>query len=172
MPRPRTLALWLTVAAVGLGAFTTSPAQASPRTAVDHPIRPKYVRAAGGAVVGPCLTVQMLRATNASRRHHGERKLLLDWRLSLVARRHAMAMARAHRLFHTTRIGVYLNGVGRWSAWGENIGWTTGGVNLLESAFMASYVHREHILSRTFHHVAVGAVIVRHQLWVSIFFYG
>jgi len=172
MLRARTLALWLTVAATTLGGFSLTAAHASPRSGVDHPIGAKYVRAAGGAVVPPCLTVQMLRATNASRRRHGERGLVLDWRLSLVARRHARAMARAHRLFHTSSIGVYLNGVGRWSAWGENIGWTTGSVGLLESAFMASPVHREHILSRTFHHVAVGTVIVRHQLWVSIFFYG
>jgi Uncharacterized protein with SCP/PR1 domains len=114
----------------------------------------------------------MFRATNASRNHNGMRAFSLNWKLSLIARHHAMDMARQHRLFHTSRVGRYLNGVGRWSSWGENIGWTTGDVGLLENAFMASAIHRSHILSHAFHHVAVGAVQVGNKLWVSLFFYG
>lgn len=120
----------------------------------------------------PGITVRMLRATNASRSNNGLRHLHLDWKLSRVARHHASAMARSHRLVHTSRIGRYLNGVGRWSAWGENIGWTTGSMGLLQRAFMASPDHRANILSRNFHHVAVGVVVFHHQLWVSLFFYG
>jgi uncharacterized protein YkwD len=120
----------------------------------------------------PGVTLQMFRATNASRSNNGVRRLQLDWKRSRVARHHAMAMARAHRLVHTTRIGRYLDGVGRWSAWGENIGWTTGSLSLLQRAFMASPEHRANILSRAFHHVAVGVITFHHQLWVSLFFYG
>ncbi len=115
---------------------------------------------------------QMLRVTNESRRRFGLGRLRLDRTASVVARRHTLAMVREHRLFHSTDTSRYLRTVGRWSAWGENIGWTTGGVTDLQKAFMQSPVHRVHILSRSFHHVAVGAVRVGTKLWVTLFFYG
>ncbi len=115
---------------------------------------------------------QLLRATNESRRRFGLKRLRLDRDASVVARRHSLAMARAHRLYHSTDTSRYLRGAGRWSAWGENIGWTTGDVGDLQKAFMHSSVHRVHILSRSFHHVAIGAVQMGGKLWVTLFFYG
>jgi uncharacterized protein YkwD len=162
------LATTLAVGAVPLAHASGASSVHTARTSVSRPGRgtPNQIRPRPG------ITVRMLRATNASRRNNGMRRLELNWTLSRVARHHAMAMARSHRLVHTTRIGRYLDGVGRWSAWGENIGWTTGSMSLLQRAFMASPDHRANILSHVFHHVAVGVVVYHRQLWVSLFFYG
>jgi uncharacterized protein YkwD len=179
MNRLRILSVSLTLAAaVAFGLLpTVSQAGAAHQGRTAHavsPTRRHSVKAGqtGAQSTKPGITVQMFRATNASRCRNGMRRFSLNWKLSLIARQHAMAMAKQHRLFHTSRVGRYLNGVGRWSSWGENIGWTTGAVGLLEQAFMASAIHREHILSHVFHHVAVGAVQVGNKLWVSLFFYG
>jgi uncharacterized protein YkwD len=115
---------------------------------------------------------QLFRATNESRQHHGLRPITRNRDASRAAERHSVRMARANRLFHSTAMGPYLSGVGRWTSWGENIGWTSGDVSDLERAFMASSVHRSHILSRAFRHVAVGAVMRGHKLWVTLVFYG
>jgi len=166
------------VAAVAIGVVpSVSQAGSATRASVGSKASSSYRLDAANAAVPalatrPGITVQMFRATNASRARYGMRRFTLNWSLSAIARSHAMAMARANRLFHTSRVGRYLNGVGRWSAWGENIGWTTGGVGLLEQAFMASAIHRSHVLSHVFHHVAVGAVHVGNRIWVSLFFYG
>ena len=170
--------LLLATAAAGL-----LPAAAQARTAdrarteltVRH--RPQHRDRAAARVRthhAPNYAWQLFRATNESRRRHGLGRLDLNRQMSDVARRHSAAMARANRLYHSTDIGRYLNGngVGRWSIWGENIGWTTGNVKDLQRAFMASAVHRVHILSRSFRHVAVGAVQTKHKLWVTVFFYG
>ena len=114
---------------------------------------------------------QMLKATNASRGRYELPTLRLNRELSLIARRHSLAMARNDRLFHTADVGVYLDGIA-WHAWGENVGYTPGGVDGLEQAFMNSPEHRENILDRAFRHVAIGAVRVDGTLWVTVFFYG
>lgn len=115
---------------------------------------------------------QMFRATNQTRSRLGLPRYQLDRTKSRIAADHCLRMAHQHRLFHTTDISRYLRGVGRWSGWAENIGWTTGGVNDLEKAFMGSADHRPHIVSGLYRHVAVGAVKVRGKIWVSLFFYG
>ena len=115
---------------------------------------------------------RLFKATNASRFRFGLPRLALDRDASTLAQRHSRAMARAHRLFHSSDPGRYLRGVGRWSNWGENIGWTSASVDDLQKAFMNSSVHRGHILSRSFRHVAVGAVLSGHKIWVTLFFYG
>jgi uncharacterized protein YkwD len=115
---------------------------------------------------------QLFRATNTSRLRHGLRPLRRNHDASRVAERHSAAMARANELFHSSAMGPYLNGVGRWRSWGENIGWTSSDVADLQRAFMHSSVHRVHILSHTFRHVAVGAVMAGHKLWVTLVFYG
>jgi len=114
---------------------------------------------------------QMLRATNASRGRFELPTLRLNRELSLIARRHSLAMARDDRLFHTTDVDVYLQGI-TWHAWGENVGYTPGDVDSLERAFMNSTEHRDNILNGAFHRVAIGAVRVDGTLWVTVFFYG
>jgi uncharacterized protein YkwD len=114
----------------------------------------------------------MLRATNATRAAHGLPRLRLDRIVAPLTQGHTRVMADEHRLFHTPDVGRYLNHVGRWHRWGENIGWTSGSIRDLERAFMASPDHRVHVLSRSFHHVAVGAVSSGGKIWVTLFFYG
>jgi uncharacterized protein YkwD len=159
------LTLLLTSATLLGGVSTSMPAAHAmtppPRgrsAAVHRPAAPNY-------------TWQMFAATNASRRNNGLPNLILGRIPSRAAMAHCVAMANADSLYHSRTITPYLPGAGRVSIWGENIGWTTGGVPDLERAFMASPEHRPHILSRSFHHVAVGALRRGHRLWVTLFFY-
>ena len=115
---------------------------------------------------------QLFKATNHSRLSHGVHRISLDREASVTAAKHSAAMARQDTLFHSSDPTTYLSGVGRWSSWGENIGWTTGDVGDLQRAFMRSIVHRVHILDRGFDHVGVGAVKDGKKLWVTVFFYG
>ena len=115
---------------------------------------------------------QLFKATNHSRLAHGVHRLSLDRDASALAAKHSAAMARRNTLFHSSNPGSYLSGVGRWSRWGENIGWTSGDLGSLQRAFMHSSVHRVHILDGGFRHVAIGAVKDGKKLWVTVFFYG
>jgi uncharacterized protein YkwD len=175
MPRTRThivTALVIATVAVTLTGSTAGARPAGPE--MHRPPRPAVTRTIRHRVhrAGVNLAWPMFAATNASRRAHGLPALRIDRVASKIARQHCMAMARAGILFHTTNVGRYLSGVGRWSAWGENIGMTTANVPALERAFMASPVHRTHILAGDFHKVAVGAIRVGRALWVTLFFYG
>ncbi len=114
---------------------------------------------------------QVFKATNASRARSHLADLQLNRAMSQAARRHSLAMSRAGELFHTSDVNVYLDGID-WHAWGENVGFTPGDVASLQQAFMDSPPHRENILNRAFHHVAIGAVRVNGTLWVTVFFYG
>ncbi len=115
---------------------------------------------------------QLFKATNHSRLGHGVHRLALDREASIHAAKHSGVMARRNSLFHSSDPGVYLSGVGRWSRWGENIGWTTADIASLQRAFMHSPIHRENILDGRFRHVAIGAVRDGNKLWVTLFFYG
>lgn len=166
MQRTKTFAIGLVVAGV-LSGFVPAAAQAhagarahhARATQTHHRHTPNYAW-------------RLFKATNASRFRFGLPRLALDRDASDVAHHHSATMARLHRLFHSTDPGRYLHGVGRWSMWGENIGWTSASVDDLQKAFMNSSVHRSHILSRSFRHVAVGAVVAGHRIWVTLFFYG
>jgi uncharacterized protein YkwD len=114
---------------------------------------------------------QLFKLTNASRGRFGLPSLQLNRQMSLVARRHSAAMAKAGELFHTTNVDVYLHGID-WHAWGENVGYTPGDLPSIQTAFMHSAPHRENILNHAFRHVAIGTVRVGGTLWVTVFFYG
>jgi uncharacterized protein YkwD len=114
---------------------------------------------------------KLLRATNESRGRFELPKLRLNRELSVIARRHSMAMARSGSLFHTGNVDVYLHTVG-WHTWGENVGYTPGGVASVQQAFMNSPPHRENLLNRAFRDVAIGTARVDGMLWVTVFFYG
>jgi uncharacterized protein YkwD len=163
------------IAAIALLGFLPASAQAHRSDAVRaHPQAGHGAHAASASRAHhePNYAWQLFRATNASRLRHGLRPLSRNHVASRVAERHSAAMARANELFHSSAMGPYLNGVGRWRSWGENIGWTSQDVADLQAAFMHSSVHRAHILSHTFRHVAVGAVMNGHKLWVTLVFYG
>jgi uncharacterized protein YkwD len=153
-PRPpaRRLAILALVALLvaGLAISTAAPAGAS----VDPARRP------------------MKRETNESRLANGVRRVDLRSRMSDLARRHSRRMARKGDLFHTRNpAGYYLEGVS-WSAWGENVGYTSGTVSRMQRAFMRSPGHRANVLNRGFRHVAIGTVRRGGVLWVTVFFYG
>ena len=99
--------------------------------------------------------------------------LRLNRELSVIARRHSMAMARGGELFHTTAVeaAAHLQGVD-WHIWGENVGYTPQDVTSIQEAFMGSPPHRSNILNRGFRQVAIGTVRVDGTLWVTVFFYG
>ena len=59
----------------------------------------------------------------------------------------------------------------RWSIGGENVG-VGGSLESLQRAFMASKLHRQNILRKTFDHVAVGIVRQDDALWITVIFYG
>ena len=113
---------------------------------------------------------RLFKATNESRGRFDVPKLRLNRELSVIARRHSMAMARNGELFHTANVEVYLHGI-EWHIWGENVGYTPGDVESIEQAFMGSPPHRENILNRAFRQVAIGTVRVDGTLWVTVFFY-
>jgi len=166
MMRIKTLAVALLLTSATLGTALIVPsatAHATTRHAANQ--------AAPRRALGPNYAWQMYVATNMSRRRMGLPPLVRDKVASKAALAHSRAMANAHSLYHSVQIGPYLTGAGRVYSWGENIGWTTGGVPDLERAFMASSEHRTHILSRSFRHVAVGALLRGHRLWVTLFFY-
>jgi uncharacterized protein YkwD len=126
---------------------------------------------ANAATVNP--RARMYHATNGSRAHHGVRRVGIHYKISKLARRHSVAMANRGKIFHTANpSSFYLRGV-RWSAWGENVGVTSGTVSGLQGAFMRSPHHRTNILNRRFHRVALGTYRDRDGLlWVTVFFYG
>lgn len=143
---------------------------APPATALtSRPAAPATDRTSRLAVAGD--TWKLFKATNASRGRFDLPKLQLNRELSVIARRHSMAMARAEGLFHTADVGVYLDTI-LWQTWGENVGYTPRDVSSIQQAFMDSPPHRENILNRAFRQVAIGAVRVDGTLWVTIFFYG
>ena len=114
---------------------------------------------------------KLFKATNDSRGRFDVPSLTLNRELSVIARRHSLAMSRAGTLFHTSNVDVYLHGM-TWHIWGENVGYTPQDVASLQQAFMDSPPHRDNILNRAFTHVAVGSVRVDGTLWVTVFFYG
>jgi len=113
----------------------------------------------------------LLKATNTTRVTRELRRLDLHARLSELARRHSLRMARQDRLFHTNGPSYYGLGRGAWSWWGENVGFTSGGARDVHRAFMRSAPHRANILRPGFRRVAIGAVRVDGVLWVTEFFY-
>jgi uncharacterized protein YkwD len=114
----------------------------------------------------------MYEATNSSRVKHDVDRVDLANRISELARRHSVKMARTHDLFHTgDPARYYLDGV-KWRTWGENVGVTGGTIADIQAAFMRSSGHRHNILNSAFDHVAVGAVRRDGILWVTVFFWG
>jgi uncharacterized protein YkwD len=116
--------------------------------------------------------VHMLGLTNQDRQKHERRELDFAAALSRYAKDHSLAMARKGYIFHSTEeqlraaLGDY-----DWSIGGENVG-VGGSLESLEDAFMASKLHRENILRKTYDHAAFGIVRVDGEMWVTVIFYG
>jgi uncharacterized protein YkwD len=116
--------------------------------------------------------MHMVALTNGDREKRDRRDVRFSARLSHYAKRHSRQMARKGYLFHssTAQLQHQLASYD-WSIGGENVG-VGGTLESLEGAFMASPEHRQNILRRTFHHVAVGIVHHHDRLWVTVIFYG
>ena len=81
-------------------------------------------------------------------------------------------MARKGYIFHSTEAELRRAlGDGNWSIGGENVG-VGGSLESLEDAFMASKLHRENILRKSFDHMAVGIVRDDGAIWITVIFYG
>ena len=166
-PRRRMRSTTASLALVALLALAPSPARA---TVAPHVAQRPLAHRSARIEVGSDAW-HLFQLTNASRGRFGLPSLRLNRSMSLVARRHSAAMARAGELFHTTDVDVYLHGID-WHAWGENVGYTPTDAASVQTAFMHSPPHRENILDRMFTHVAIGTVRVDGTLWVTVFFYG
>jgi uncharacterized protein YkwD len=113
-----------------------------------------------------------LDLTNDDRASHDREALRLARVLSRYATHHSRAMADRGFLFHSSEddLRAALEGT-EWAAAGENVG-VGDSLDDLEDAFMASPVHRQNILARTYDHAAVGVVVEDGRVWVTVVFYG
>jgi len=92
---------------------------------------------------------------NAARASAGLGRLVYDGSLSGVAQAWANHMAATDTLAHNPSTPSQIRA--GWSAWGENVGFTTtGSASTLHRAFMASPGHRANILKRSFTSLGVG----------------
>jgi uncharacterized protein YkwD len=160
-PKLRSIAVTATVSVLLLVGLAPAWAAASPLG--THTARATRMEVGGDSW-------KLFRATNDSRGRFDVPKLRLNRELSVIARRHSMAMARSGELFHTADADDYLHGID-WHTWGENVGYTPQDIASIEEAFMDSPPHRENILNRGFREVAIGSVRVDGTLWVTVFFY-
>lgn len=116
--------------------------------------------------------VRMVNLTNDDRREHDRRALGFETRVSRYAKGHSQAMARKGYIFHSTEAQLRRAlGDVDWSIGGENVG-VGGSLESLEEAFMASKLHRQNILRKSFDHMAVGIVREDGALWITVIFYG
>jgi uncharacterized protein YkwD len=113
---------------------------------------------------------EMLQLTNQARMTRDRDALELDQQLSRYAVKHSRAMATEGELFHSGDLAAVLRGRA-WSIGGENVGVASSLVEL-QAAFMASRLHRQNILRRSFDHTAIGVVASDGRLWVTVIFYG
>jgi uncharacterized protein YkwD len=115
---------------------------------------------------------EFLHLTNADRTEHDRRELRLARVVSRYATRHSREMADAGRIFHSSeeQLRHALAGTD-WSFAGENVG-VGASLESLEDAFMASADHRANILKRPYDHAAVGVVVARDRVWITVVFYG
>lgn len=116
--------------------------------------------------------VRMVNLTNDDRREHDRRALRFETHVSRYAKDHSQAMARKGYIFHSTEAQLQRAlGDVDWSIGGENVG-VGGSLESLEDAFMASKLHRQNILRKSFDHMAVGIVREDGALWITVIFYG
>lgn len=109
-----------------------------------------------------------LQLINKARRSRGIPVVRRSPALDLLAERHARAMRRSGKLFHSRRLSVILPG--SWSSWGENVAYgpTT---RTMHRAFMRSPGHRRNILAKRWDQVGIGVVRGRDgQRWETQIF--
>lgn len=100
---------------------------------------------------------------NAERSSRGIGTLSWSEELAAVARNHSRRMAASENLHHNPNLA---NEVDNWQELGENVGYGNN-VPELHDAFMASNVHKEAILHRSFTRLGVGTTYKDGILWVT-----
>jgi uncharacterized protein YkwD len=113
----------------------------------------------------------LLTLTNADRDSHHRHDLKLDDALSRYATAHSREMANHRSLFHTSNLAGKLHGI-HWRVAGENVGFTSGTLDDMETSFMHSPEHKKNILNGSFDHAAIGVVDKNGGLWITVIFYG
>jgi uncharacterized protein YkwD len=128
-------------------------------------------------------TAEFVRVTNAARRAHGLRPMVVSTTLTKLARSHPGAMAgTSARRFGRRCDGraLWYNDIsrraGRWVWLGQNVGWHLGrdgieaSVRRIQNAFMASPGHRRNILYRRATTFGVSTWIAGRVIWVTVNF--
>lgn len=112
----------------------------------------------------------LLRYINQARTDHGIRKIGMIDVLAVRAARHSAAMARAQRLFHSSRLYAK---VARWNprCWGETIA-VGPSVGAVYRAWMRSAPHHEILLARRYRQIGIGIDVVRGHWWITAIVYG
>ncbi|HYH27465.1 MAG TPA: CAP domain-containing protein [Actinomycetota bacterium] len=105
---------------------------------------------------------------NAERVESGKRALRRSGKLSRIARRHSIRMARQNYLHHNGRLGYQARKMS-WTVLGENVGVGTS-VSSLHRAFMNSAPHRANVMKGRYRRVGVGTVQSGGRLWVTVVF--
>lgn len=109
--------------------------------------------------VGPtdAATTQMLTLVNKARRDAGLAPLTLDPTLNTYAAAQTRWMVDNGTLCHSTVCNPAAVPRGRFSLWGENVGWVASpDVPALHRAFMESPTHRENLLRPEFAYVGLS----------------
>jgi len=75
-------------------------------------------------------------------------------------------MSRTRTLFHSSGLASKMRG----SYWGENVGYTRGGVRSIHRAFMRSSAHRSNILGGKFRRLGIGVASSGGRMWVTEIF--
>ena len=118
------------------------------------PALPPAAAATDPAVV----EAQFVERINGLRISKGLNRLVVDGELVAVARRWAVAMARADRISHNPDLGDWVKS--DWVKLGENVG-VGMTVGRLHDAFVASPTHYKNLVDNDFTHVGVGVVYGR-----------
>jgi uncharacterized protein YkwD len=121
------------------------------------------------AGAGPRTDAEFVRLVNNTRADQGLRPLRVSARLSGLARRHSVAMARRGRLYH--ELGVVSRSI-RGESWiGQNVGVGRSARSLHHAFVRSRKGHREILLSRRAEWVGVGTVWrPGGRLWVTVNF--
>jgi uncharacterized protein YkwD len=117
-------------------------------------------------------TVERALATliNRARYRYGIGGVLLDPRLTRVARAHSLAMAGRAEIFHSRDLPSALRGI-RWREAGENVG-TGYNAPTVHAAFMRSETHKGNIVHPAYRYVGIGVVWCAASMYVTVIFIG
>lgn len=107
---------------------------------------------------------EFLALVNIERARHGLGSLPERSDMVSVARRHSERMAAQNHLHHNPNLG---SEVSDWRRLTENVGYTTGSIQVLHRALMNSSGHRANILDPQVTEVGFGVVISGDRMWLT-----